>query len=58
MTQSVGRALQRRGIVSLSLDLPFHSERGAAREEIPYRNPLALVAAWRNAVRESRAAIE
>jgi dienelactone hydrolase len=58
MTQSVGRALQQRGVASLALDLPFHGERGGADDAPPYRNPMALVAAWRSAVRESRAAIE
>jgi dienelactone hydrolase len=58
MTQSVGRALLGRGVASLALDLPFHGERGGGREEMPYRNPLALVTAWRTAVREARSAIE
>ena len=58
MVQSVGRALQRRGIASLALDLPFHGERDGGRAAIPYRNPLALVTAWTTAVREARAAIE
>ena len=58
MTQSVGRALLARGVASLALDLPFHGERDGASGEIPYRNPLALVGAWRSAVREARAAIE
>ena len=58
MAHSVGRALQQRGVASLALDLPFHGERDGARGEIPYRNPLALVAAWTTAVRETRAAIE
>jgi dienelactone hydrolase len=58
MVQSVGRALQQRGVASLALDLPFHGERDGGRDEIPYRNPLALVAAWTAAVREARAAIE
>jgi dienelactone hydrolase len=58
MTQSVGRALQQRGVASLALDLPFHGERDGGRDEIPYRNPLALVTAWSTAVREARAAIE
>ena len=58
MAQSVGRALQQRGVASLALDLPFHGERDGGREEIPYRNPLALVSAWSTAVRESRSAIE
>src|SRR5919112_723584 len=40
------------------LDLAFHGERDGGRDAIPYRNPLALVAAWTTAVREARAAIE
>jgi dienelactone hydrolase len=58
MTQSIGRALQQRGVASLALDLPFHGERGGADDAPSYRNPMALVAAWRTAVREARAAIE
>ena len=58
MSHSVGRALQRRGVASLALDLPFHGERDGGGGEIPYRNPLALVAVWTTAVREARAAIE
>jgi uncharacterized protein len=58
MTQSVGRALLARGVASLAVDLPFHGERDGSRQELPYRNPLALVNAWRTAVREARAAIE
>ena len=58
MSQSVGRALQRRGVASLALDLPFHGERDGGRGEIPYRNPLALVSAWRDAVREALGAVE
>jgi len=57
MVQSVGRALQQRGVASLALDLPFHGERGGDGAP-PYRNPIALVTAWRAAVREARAAIE
>ena len=57
MAQSVGRALQQRGVASLALDLPFHGERDGSRDAVPYRNPLALVAAWTTAVREARAAI-
>ena len=58
MTQSVGRALLSRGVASLAVDLPFHGERNDAQGVPPYRNPLALVSAWRTAVREARAAIE
>ena len=57
MAQSVGRALMDRGVVTLALDLPFHGERDGS-EEIPYRNPLAMVVAWRTAVREARAALQ
>ncbi len=57
MAHSVGRALQQRGVASLALDLPFHGERDGGRDAVPYRNPLALVAAWTTAVREVRAAI-
>ena len=57
MAQSVGRALQQRGVASLALDLPFHGERDGGRDAVPYRNPLALVAAWTSAVREARAAV-
>jgi len=56
MTQSVGRALMDRGVATLALDLPFHGERTRS-DEIPYRNPLALVSAWRTAVQEARAAV-
>ena len=56
MSQAIGRALLTRGIGSLALDLPFHGERAGADREIP-RNPLALVAAWKAAVTESRAAV-
>jgi dienelactone hydrolase len=58
MAQSVGRALLARGVGSLALDLPFHGERGGAGGQLPYGNPLALVTAWRTAIREARAAIE
>src|SRR5690349_8901381 len=54
MIQSVGRALQERGVASLALDLPFHGERDGPSGELPYRNPIALVGAWRSAVREAR----
>jgi dienelactone hydrolase len=57
MAQSVGRELQRHGVASLALDLPFHGERDGGAE-LPVRNPLALVSSWRTAVREARAATE
>ena len=56
MAQAMGRALLAHGVGSLALDLPFHGEREGADREIP-RNPLALVAAWKTAVAEARAAV-
>ena len=58
MAQSVGRALLARGVGSLALDLPFHGERGGSERQLSYGNPLALVTAWRTAIREARAAVE
>lgn len=58
MTETVGRALLDRGVGSLALDLPLHGDREGSGGEIPYRKPLALVGAWRTAVREARAAVE
>jgi hypothetical protein len=58
MAQAVGRTLQSLGVASLAVDLPLHGERDGAREDIPFRNPLALVSAWTAAVSEASAAIE
>lgn len=55
MAQGIGRPLLTRGIASLALDLPYHGERGAGRD-VP-KNPLALVSAWKSAVREARCAV-
>lgn len=58
MIETVGRALLDCGVGSLAVDLPLHGDREGSGGEIPYRNPLALVGAWRTAVREARAAVE
>lgn len=57
MTQSVGRALHAHGVASLALDLPYHGERDGDVNAAA-RNPLTLVAAWRRAVAEARAAVD
>ena len=55
MAQGIGRPLLERGVASLALDLPYHGERGTDGE-LP-KNPLALVSAWKSAVREARCAV-
>jgi dienelactone hydrolase len=58
MADSIGRALLRRGIASLAIDLPLHGAREAGIEGLSLRNPVALVQKWRLAVREANSAIE
>jgi dienelactone hydrolase len=57
MADSVGRALLRRGVASLAVDLPLHGARDGSIEGLSLRNPLALVQKWRQALRESNRAI-
>jgi len=57
MADSIGRALGRRGVASLAIDLPLHGAREGGFENLSLRNPLALVNKWRLAVREAHAAI-
>ena len=57
MADSIGRALLRRGVGSLALDLPLHGTREGGIEGLSLRNPLALVQKWRLALRETDAAI-
>ena len=52
MSSSAGRALASRGIGSLAIDLPLHGERRGMNPRELLSNPLALVGAWRTAVRE------
>lgn len=52
MSSSAGRTLAKRGIASLALDLPLHGERSAGNPRDMLSNPLALVGAWRSAVKE------
>jgi dienelactone hydrolase len=51
MTGSIGRALVRRGIAILAVDLPLHGSRfvGDVRSLM---NPIAVAQAWRRAIRE------
>ncbi len=57
MSSSAGRALANRGISSLALDLPLHGERSDGDPRDKLSNPLALVGAWRSAVKEVEDAV-
>jgi uncharacterized protein len=52
----VGRALLGHGIASLAVDLPLHGTRRDPVQAQTARNPLRMLATWRQAVRESRLA--
>src|ERR1700710_1752122 len=58
MADSIGRALLRRGIASLAIDLPLHGAREGGIEGLSLRNPLALVQKWRLALHEVNEAIQ
>jgi dienelactone hydrolase len=57
MADSVGRALERRGVASLAIDLPLHGAREQGIEGLTLRSPLALVQKWQLAVREGHQAL-
>lgn len=57
MADSVGRALLRRGVASLAIDLPLHGAREAGLERKWLGNPLTLVREWRLAIREAEGAV-
>jgi len=58
LSNSAGRALARRGIASLAIDLPLHGARAGGVEELTLRSPLTLVRNWRLAIREAGDAIQ
>lgn len=57
MAESVGLALLRRGVASLSIDLPLHGEREGTFDREVLRNPFEVVSRWRLAVQEARTAV-
>ncbi len=57
MLESAGRALLRRGVASLAIDLPMHGERDEPVDESLFRNPLGLVRHWQSALEECRLAL-
>ena len=58
MAEGIGRALLMRRIASLAIDLPFHGERKGTLDQLPFRNPLQLVGAWRLALSEIKLALD
>src|SRR6478672_6249281 len=52
MTASIGRALVRRGIATLAVDLPMHGGRHVGGDVKSLMNPLAVAQQWRRAIRE------
>ena len=57
MLETAGRALLRRGVASLAIDLPMHGERDAPSDDSLFRNPLGLVRHWQSALEECRLAL-
>jgi fermentation-respiration switch protein FrsA (DUF1100 family) len=57
MAGSIGHALLQRGVASLAIDLPMHGQRISTSGAFPMSNPLALVDAWRLALREASLAV-
>lgn len=57
MAESVGMSLLRRGVASVSVDLPLHGEREGTLDREVLRNPFEVVSRWRLAVQEARSAI-
>ena len=57
MMNTVGRALLRHGVASLSIDLPLHGTRSDPLQLQSLRNPIEAVRLWRLALREAALAI-
>jgi len=58
MAESFGGALLRYGIASIATDLPFHGARASGLTRLSLQNPVALVTAWKLALRESALAVD
>ena len=58
MIESAGRALLKRGVASLAIDLPLHGEREGRIDALSLARPLQVVQQWRLAVAEARSALE
>jgi uncharacterized protein len=58
MAESIGRALLKKEVASLALDLPLHGDRPGGLERTSLNNPLVLVQKWRLAMTESHAGLQ
>jgi uncharacterized protein len=58
MADTIGDALVRNGIGALAVDLPLHGGRDGDAIDLAETNPIHLVSAWADAVREARVAID
>jgi len=56
MADGVGESLLRRGVASLSIDLPLHGTRADPLQAQSARNPMAIFGLWRQAMRECKLA--
>jgi predicted esterase len=52
MADSMGEALLREGVASLAIDLPLHGERPERLDERATKNPLQIIARWKEGVAE------
>jgi uncharacterized protein len=57
MADSIGKALLRRGVASLAIDLPLHGGREGSYDDVSLRHPMQVVNKWRLAVSEAREAL-
>src|SRR5687768_5747304 len=57
LAHTVGTTLLRHGIASLAIDLPLHGKRDDPRAAESLRNPLKMMAHWRQALSEAKLAI-
>lgn len=57
MADSIGRALARREVASLAIDLPLHGARSRGARAFSFRNPMTVVETWRLALCEAGCAI-
>jgi fermentation-respiration switch protein FrsA (DUF1100 family) len=57
MADSIGRALVRRDIASLAIDLPLHGARSRGARAFSFRNPMTVIETWRLALCEAGCAI-
>jgi fermentation-respiration switch protein FrsA (DUF1100 family) len=58
MADTIGQALARRGIASLTPDLPLHGSRSGGLDKFSLDNPMSLITNWRLALAEARLGVD